>query len=143
MKITISVLTILPVSSGAVAQEANGLPNMNMSEHVFNVSATIFVSGLIMLFILSLLRRVLDYRIKNRILDKGVPEEIASSILRSDTEQASDINFKWFSILTGMGLGLTVVSFTSPLGIHSLAIMSFSVALGFLAYHQYRKRLTK
>jgi len=50
---------------------------------------------------------------------------------------------KWFLVLTGLGLGLTIISMTLPLGIHSMAIMSFSIALSFLGYYVFTKRTEK
>jgi drug/metabolite transporter (DMT)-like permease len=116
---------------------------MNVNEDVFNISATIFVVIITMFFILLLIKRILDYRIKNKIADRGIPESIASSILRSDVKENESLNIKWFFILAGIGSGLTIVNYTMPLGIHSLAIMSFSVAFSFLGYHIYIARTKK
>lgn len=133
---------MLALSSFAVAQDTNTPHDMGINEDVFNISATIFVVILVMIFILSVLKRMLDHRIKNRIVEKGVPEELASSILRADTSD-EHANIKWFSILTGIGIGLTLINYTLPLGIHSIAIMSFTIAISFLGYHQYLKRFKK
>lgn len=125
------------------AQDSIPIQNVNINGDVFNIGATIFVIILVMIFVLSILKRMLDYRLKNKIADKGVSEIIASSILQSDSKEDGAINIKWFSILAGIGVGLTIVNYTLPLGIHSLAIMSFSIALSFLGYHYYLKRSTK
>jgi hypothetical protein len=147
MKKTQCTVAMAATSFMAVAQENNPAQGMNVSgdvfEDVFNISATIFVVILVMIFILSILKRMLDYRLKNKIADKGVSEIIASSILQSDTREDGAINMKWFSILAGIGIGLTIINYTLPLGIHSLAIMSFSIALSFLGYHYYLQRYTK
>ena len=126
----------------AVAQGINTPDGMGISEDVFNIIATIFVVILVMIFILSVIKRMLDHRIKNRIVEKGVSESLASSILQSDIGN-SEVNIKWFSILTSIGIGLMIVNYTLPLGIHSIAIMSFSIAVSFLGYHQYLKRSKK
>ena len=130
------------LSSVAVPQGTNTSHNIGINQEVFNICATIFVVILVMVFILSVLKRMLDYRIKNRIVEKGVSEDLASSILRRDTGDG-DLNIKWFSILAGIGIGLTLINYTLPLGIHSIAIMSFAIAVSFLGYHQYVKRSKK
>ncbi|HEV7348194.1 hypothetical protein [Telluribacter sp.] len=143
MKKTLCIVTMATISFMAIAQENNPTQGMSVSEDIFNISATIFVVILVMIFILSILKRMLDYRLKNKIADKGVSENIASSILQSDTKEDGAINIKWFSILAGIGIGLTIINYTLPLGIHSLAVMSFSIALSFLGYHYYLKQSTK
>jgi hypothetical protein len=142
MKKILSTIIISALSSLAVAQGTNTPHDMGINEDVFKISATIFVVILVMIFILSVVKRMLDYRIKNRIVEKGVSGDLASSILRSDTGDG-DVNIKWFSILTGIGIGLMIVNYTLPLGIHSIAIMTFTIAVSFLGYHQYVKRSKK
>jgi hypothetical protein len=142
MKKTLSTIAMSGISALATAQDPNTPHDIGFNEDVFKISATIFVAILLMIFILSVLKRMLDHRIKNRIVEKGVSEELASSILRSDTSD-ENANIKWFSILTGIGIGLTLINYTSPLGIHSIAIMSFTIAVSFLGYHQYLKRSKK
>lgn len=139
---TLSTIAISTLSSVAAAQDTKSYQNMGIWEEVFKISATIFVVILVMIFILTVLKRILDYRIKNRIVERGVSENLASSLLRSDTGHGN-INIKWFLILTGTGVGLTLVNYTLPLGIHSIAIMSFAIAASFLGYHQYMNRSRK
>jgi hypothetical protein len=87
-----------------------------------------------MLFILAIMKRVLENRVKNKIIDKGVSENLAASILQSDPAESTNSNFKWFAILAGLGVALTIIYYTQPLGIHSLAIMAFCLAAAFLGY---------
>jgi hypothetical protein len=142
MKKILSLIIMTALSSLAVAQGTNTPNDMGINEDVFNISATIFVVILVMIFIVSVLKQMLDYRIKNRIVEKGVSENLASSILQSDT-RSGEANIKWFSLLTGIGIGLMIVNYTLPLGIHSIAIMSFTIAVSFLGYHQYLNRSKK
>jgi hypothetical protein len=97
--------------------------------------ATVFMMTALMVFILSILKRMLDFRIKNRIAEKGVSESLAASLLSEETGSPKNASFKWFALLAGTGVGLTIVNYTMPLGIHSLAIMSFSIAGSFLIYY--------
>jgi hypothetical protein len=76
-------------------------------------------------------------------VEKGIPENIASSILQTSPNENRNINIKWFALLTGLATGLTIIYYTLPLGIHSLAIMAFCIAAGFLGYYFFLKRSDK
>ena len=117
------------------------IQHINME--VFNIVATIFLIGLVMIFVLAILKRMLEYRIKNKIADKGISEDLAASLLQPSKMEEGSINIKWFCILVGVGAGLTIIYYTLPLGIHSMAIMSFSMAISFLGYHIYLKSINK
>jgi hypothetical protein len=81
--------------------------------------------------------------LKNKIVDKGISENLVASVLQTTTKQDGNLNIKWFSILAGIGAGLTIVNYTLPLGIHSLAIMFFSTAASFLGYYFFIKKTQK
>ena len=143
LKKIITTGTVFSVPFVSSAQNNDSAQGMTLNEDVFNICATIFLVIVVMIFILSVLKRMLEYRLKNKIADKGISESIASSILQPNTREDGAINVKWFSILAGMGVGLTIINYTLPLGIHSMAIMSFSIALSFLGYHYYLRRSEK
>jgi H+/Cl- antiporter ClcA len=123
---------------------ANAQSNMQgINEDVFNACASIFTAGLFMIFILAIIRRIMDYRIKNKIIEKGIPENIVSSILQTSPKENRNTNIKWFALLAGIGAGLTIIYYTLPLGIHSLAIMAFCTAASFLGYYFFLKQSEK
>jgi hypothetical protein len=105
-----------------------------MGPEIFRTCATIFAAGLLMLFILTILNRIVDFRLKNKIVEKGIPENIVASILQTNPKEDRNMNIKWFAILAGLGVAFTLINFTLPLGIHSLAIMAFCIAASFLGY---------
>jgi len=140
MKKIASILIIAIVPFTATAQSNFTLLNSNNNMEAFRICTSILALALVMVFILSILKRMLEFRIKNKIVEKGVNENLASFILKPGTKEDGSVNFKWFSILAGMGVGLTIVNYTLPLGFHSLAIMSFSIAASFLGYHYFLKR---
>ena len=130
---------ILPILANA-QDGYKALQDSDMFRYTFNICATIFVVLAFMIFILSIIKRMLEHRIKNKIVDKGVPESLAASILQKNIGESIHANIKWFALLTGLSAGLIIVNYTLPLGIHSLAIMSFSIALSFLGYYLYLKK---
>jgi hypothetical protein len=136
MKKMISLGIMMATPILAMAQPVNA---PEIDKDIFNICASIFVVGLFMIFILTILKRIMDYRIKNKIVEKGVPENIVSSILETHPAENRNINIKWFAILAGIGAGLTLIYYTLPLGIHSLAIMFFCVAASFLGYFFFLK----
>lgn len=114
-----------------------------IDKEIFNICASIFTVGLFMIFILAIVKRVMDHRLKNKIVEKGIPENIIASILKTNPKEDININMKWFAILAGLGTGLTIIYYTLPLGIHSLAIMTFCIAASFLAYYVFLKKSEK
>jgi hypothetical protein len=141
-KITYTLIAT-SMSSAAIAQDTFGTQNTHVNMEVFNICATIVAFILVMVFALTVLKRVLEYRLKNKIADKGISETMASSILQTATRDDGSANIKWFLILACLGVGLTIINYTLPLGIHSLAIMSFSIAISFLGYHIFLRRSGK
>ena len=114
-----------------------------VDREVFRISATIFTVILFMVFLLAILKWILEHRLKNKIVDKGVSENLVASVLQTTTKQDGNATIKWFAILAGTGAGLTIVNYTLPLGIHSLAIMFFSTAASFLGYYFFVKKTEK
>lgn len=140
MKKLVSVVTISTMPYLANAQSGKFL-YINME--IVRMFAAIFVVGLFMLFILAIMKYIIDYRLKNKIVEKGVPEHIATSILQTDPKGNRNANIKWFAMLTGVGVGLTIVYYTLPLDIHSLAIMAFCIGASFLGYFLFLKYAEK
>lgn len=140
MKKIINIVAVVIAPFAANAQNNN--PS-SFNQEIFNIIATIFVVGIFMLFIFAIIKRLLDSRLKNKIIDKGVPENIVSSILQTNPKEDRNSNIKWFAILTGLGIGLTIINYTLPLGFHSLAIISISIAAGFLGYYLFARHSEK
>ena len=136
MKKIISILAVTTLPFSLYAQNIG----TTIDKEIFNVCATIFVVALFMIFFLTIIKRILDHRLKNKIVEKGVSENVTASILQTNPKEDRNINIKWFAILTGIGLGLTIINYTLPLGIHSLAIIAFSIAASFLGYFLFLKQ---
>lgn len=135
--------TIITVFAALGMLVVNAQENSGIDHHVFEICSTIFLVLAIMFFILSILKKILEYRLRNKIVDKGISENIASSILKTNTPEDKHTTIKWFAILAGLGAGLMIVNYTQPLGIHSLAIMAFSISLSFLGYYFFIRQAEK
>lgn len=110
---------------------------------VYKVILVILIIVMIMLFIMKILRTMLDHKLKNRIIDKEIPQELASSILQTESNCETHISIKWFIILICTGVGLFIANQYLPLGLHSIGVMIISIAIGFLGYSIYLKHFDK
>jgi hypothetical protein len=135
MKKIMSLVAIIATPVLANAQNEGQV----IDKEVFRTCSIIFFCALIMLFVFLILKHFLDYRIKHKILDKEIPENVVASILQITPKENGNTNIRWFSILMGLGVGLTIVYYTMPLGIHSMAIMMFCIAASFLGYYLFLK----
>ena len=140
-------MTVLGICLAGItvnAQDTRPIYNIEYNSEMFQIIATIFVVGMFMYFIIDIMRRIFEHRLKNKIVDKGISENIAQSILATQSPDENKYsNVKWFAILAGIGLGLTGVNYTQPLGFHSLAIMAFSMSLSFLGYYFFTRSAGK
>ena len=139
MKKIITIATVCSVSFTATAHDSA----FEYDEEIFQIAAAIFVVGMFMYFIINIIKRIFEHRLKNKIVDKGISENIAQSILETKTGESKYANIKYFAILAGIGIGLTGVNYTQPLGFHSLAIMAFSISLSFLGYYLFIRNAEK
>jgi hypothetical protein len=136
MKKIIILLTVLVLPVVSNAQSING---HEYNPEIFRTCAAIFTLGLVLLFILTILKRIIDFRLKARIVERGIPENIIASILQTNPKENRNNNIKWFSILAGLGAAFIIINATLPLGFHSLAIMAFCIAASFLGYFLFIK----
>ncbi len=106
---------------------------------VYKVIVVIFIIVLIMWFTVTILKRLLEHKLKNKILDKEISQDLASAVLNTESNDKTQNSIKWFIILTTTGVGLFITNQYLPLGLHSIGIMTISIAFGFLLYIIYLK----
>ncbi len=147
MKRTISIAIVLMMAIAANAQTDNetskNIIDSNFMRDLVSTSGALIAVFLITTFILNFVRLVLDNKIKNRLIEKGATENLVSQLLQPFNKENKMEPIKWFCILAGIGLGLSLINYTQPLGIHSLAIMSFSLAASFLGYYFFNRKNEK
>ncbi|QHV95373.1 hypothetical protein [Spirosoma endbachense] len=130
MKQLIRVLTALATPLTVQAQTTTPY----IDRDLFAVCVTIVGGGFVLLFILEVIKRLFDFLLKRKALELGLQQAPTTS----QPNYTSPI--KWFAIWIGLGIGLTIIYYTFPLGIHSLAIMSFCLAASFLSYFIFLKQ---
>src|SRR5688572_29487776 len=139
MKKSLVITSLLSVAFMFKAQAQS----RQLDHEAMRIVAVVGVMVLIALFILTFLRYILDSRIKNRIIDKGISQDLASSLLASNKKDDKLQTLKWVCLLAATGAGLLLVYYTLPIDIHSFAIMCFSIALGYLGYYLIMKQSQK
>jgi len=93
-------------------------------------------------FVLAAVKLVLNYLLKRQIVAAAVSESVVERLLPGPQDEQNKV-VKWVALLFSSGTGLLVSSWYLPLGIHSVIILLFSTAFGFLAYYLYLRRQAK
>lgn len=138
----IAFLTIITSATTCAAHaQNNNIPTIDKDIQV--MIGMIIGIAFISFTILSILKLWMRYRLKNKLIDNGLSENIINSILQEGNNSNKNSNLKWFVILAGVGIALTIINYTLPLGIHSIAIMTFCISASFLIYFFYLKHTDK
>lgn len=139
MKRIITIMALLFFSLAANAQNYYLFPrDRGITTELLRSTVATLVLYIIISFILSMTRMVLNNRLKNKMLEKGVSGEVIAQMLPPKNELT--IAAKWISILTAISVGFLIISFLPP-SIHSITIMVVCVALGHLGFYLWAKRL--
>ena len=115
----------------------------SFSKQLFEIPATLAAAYILVYFVITIVRLILDSRLKYKMIEKGVSDKVVEQILQPKQTDAKTQALKWFLVLTGIGLGIGLASATRPFGIHSIAIITVCLALSFLGYFAYLKRIEK
>ena len=141
MKKTVAILVVLGSFITANAQSYySPFEDRDFDREIISAAGVLIGIFLFTSFFLGIIRLILDGRVKRKMLDKEVSENVVEKYLQPTNTDSKSIAIKWFFVLVCIGLGLTIINLTLPVGIHSIAIMSFSIALSFLGYFYYVKR---
>jgi hypothetical protein len=144
MKKIITIAAIICAPFLLNAQDSMRLPDGRyISRELLNIPAVLLVVYLLSTFILNILKWILDYRLKSKLVDKGVSETVVGQFLRPAKSDARTQSIKSALVLFGLAAGLIIVNYTLPLGIHSIAIMAFCLAAAFLGYFYYLRQSGK
>jgi hypothetical protein len=144
MKRIVTAAAVLFTTTGLHAQPAYDPFHDSYFINELNKNITILIFfAIIGIFVIAFMRVTFDHRLKAKMIEKGVSENLAAQFLRSNTRNMKNEAIKWFCIFTGLGTGLLIVNLFQPYGLHSLAILSFSIAAGFLGYYLFSRRSEK
>jgi hypothetical protein len=142
MKKTLASLSLLVISLASNAQDNNFEPlkDRQFIFDIMNICAVLLVIYLLCNFILRLIKNSLDFKLKNKIIDKQTPEPVIGQLVQSETNQEKrKYLLQWFFVLAAIGVGFIIISLTVPFGLHSLAIMALSIATGLGGYYYFTR----
>lgn len=131
--ITVSIIVFLSIQ-GHAQERFEPFANKGFMEEMGRTFSIILLFALIMGFIITMTRLILDHRVKRKMIDKGISEELAAKVLQTGKNTKNEA-LKWFLILLSIGSGFLIVSLFQPIGFHSIAIMAFTIAIGFMVYY--------
>lgn len=104
------------------------------------LGVTVLLVAFIMAFLLELLKRYLDYRLKEKVLESGVTQELAALLLQRDPQEVLRASIKWLAIFLGLACGFGIVSVIQMPVWGALAVIALCLAGSFLAYYFFLKR---
>jgi len=142
MKTISLTVAVFLVTIAAQAQDHENFEPFRDRDFLFDVlhiSTMLIAIYLIASFILQIFKAGMTARIKNRMLDKGTEENIVKELLQPDKKENKNYILQWFFIMVAIGVAFLLLMLTSPFGLHSLAIIAFSIAAGFGAYYYFTK----
>ncbi|HXD77197.1 MAG TPA: hypothetical protein VN616_05285 [Puia sp.] len=142
MKKALLILTLLSGSLATYAQDKpEPLVDRGLISELLSTIAIVIVVYLISSFIVRIIQQNFEYRLKSKIVDKQTSEGVVSQLMQPEKSSSRmRIVLQWFCTLLGVGIGFALMAATEPLGLHSLAIMAFSVAAGLGAYYFFGKK---
>jgi len=144
MKKIITAVIILLSSIAAEAEDGfDPFKDRQLVFDVVNIAAILAVVYMISSFILQIIRQNFDYRIKSKVIEKGTAENIVHQLVQPNKKDPRNTLLQWFFVLAGIAIGFTIINFTQPFGLHSLAIMAFCIAAGFAGCYFFTRRADK
>ncbi len=139
-KISITLAIILASIAANAQENFDPFKDRQFIFDVFNICAILTVIYMIAGFILRIVKQSLDFKLKNKIIDKGTEEPVVAQLLQPVNKESRRYLLQWFFILAAIGIGFTIMNLTRPFGLHSLAIMAFSIAAGFGGYYYFTRK---
>jgi hypothetical protein len=137
-------LIIFAALGGSIAAYAQDKPEPLISRELIfdliHIIAVLLVIYLISSFILQIVRSNFDFRLKSKILERQTEAPIAGQLLQPDKVNPLHTVLQWICALVAVGIGFLIIELTEPYGLHSLAIMAFSVAAGLIVYYRLAPR---
>lgn len=126
----------------AIATQLNGIESLPAESHVEFIFPILFMSFLIVMLI-NLVKYFFEFRLKNKLIDKGMSEQLSNYLSEKNVQEKQNKVIKLAILFCGIGFGLLLTYFSAPVDIHSIAIMSLSLGLSYLAYFLYLKKQSK
>lgn len=109
-------------------------------EPVSEILLPILFMSFLVFMLVSLVKYFLEYRLKNKLIERGTPEQLSAYRSNKNDKEKQNEAIKLAILFCGLGIGLILVYLTAPIQIHSLAIMALSLGVSYLAYFFYLRK---
>ncbi len=137
----LTILSILVLSSGVTYGQS---PDEQwIDKDMLKICIGVGATFLFLFLLLEFVRYFFDYRLREKAINQGISEEMAAIIFPSENKSRQNRALRWSLLMAGLGVGLIVVKYTSPLGFHSPAIMFFAVSIANFLYYSIISRADK
>lgn len=134
------------IAQNNVGQTSNAKPidvDPLASEPIGEVILPILFISFLIFMLFSVVKYFLDFRLKNKMIDRGMTEQLSTYLFNTNDQNKYNEVIKLAILFCGIGTGLIITHLTSPINIHSLAIMAFSIGLSYFAYFFYLRKQDK
>lgn len=141
MKRSFSVCVLLLTNVFTIEAQSFSLQELKefTSNNEFVRGSLVIIGVFIVLrFLIETVKALLDYNIKSKLIRQGAPLEVIKQ-LTSPTNRLHDQIFKWIAIFAAVGMGFIIIGSIHLRGPQSLAIMAFSLAIGYFIYQRFLK----
>lgn len=136
--ILISLLYAYPASGSAEGGGFMLADGTYIPDVIIRTIIIILLFYVVTSFLLTLIRMLLNHRLKSKMISRGMDVAEAEKMLRSSVE-SKDYAVKWFLLLLSAGIGFTIIG-NFPFGWLSVGTLAFSLSLGFTGYYYYLKK---
>jgi hypothetical protein len=140
-----SLLLFFCLAAGEAVAQTTPAPalDVNTLEFARRIIVPAVLFFLLSYVVLGAIKLVLNYLLKNKIIDTAAISESVVERLLPGPQDEQNRAVKWIALLLSTGAGLALCNWYLPLGLHSVIIMLFSTALGFLTYYLFLSRQAK
>lgn len=135
MKKLLTILSLFITLSGN-AQDSDNSGQWILINKLIDIPALLFGIYLASAFIITLIKLILDHRLKHLMIEKGFSNDVIREILQSNNKNLRLEAIKWVVLFAGIGTGLFIAWFFKPFGLHTIAIMVLAVSVSFYIYYR-------
>ena len=136
------LLLLFCLATWEASAQGTGTSVTVLDQSVLELVLPVTVIFLLCNFVLAAIKMVFNYLLKQRIVTAATSESIVERLLPGPQDEQNNV-VKWVALLLSTGTGLALCSRYLPWGLHSVIILLFSTAVGFLAHYLFLRRQAK
>lgn len=138
MKKLLSMIFLLTNLTISAQQDLPDPGNKILPDKYFEIAVVLLAAWAAITVIMTFIKTLLDNRLKVKMIEKGISEDVIKNVLQTNRFEAKQQAFKWFLFLFGISAGLFAASLF-PAGIFSIGIVLLAISICYLIYYYYLK----